>query len=434
VKVAEDRLHLEYNDGTPFFWLGDTAWAGALLSAENDWQTYLLDRAAKRFSVIQFMATQNIAAAADAQGRQAYGGREKIVIDPYFFRRLDSRIDAINAQGLVAAPAFCWAAQWHPSGKVLDPGAWLSDDQLIVFGRYFTARYGANSVVWIFAGDHDYRPAFTAERWRKLGRAIFGATPRNLVVVHPAPLMLLKKEFGAESWLGFYGYQSSHSSAAETIRWIVQGEPATQWNKEPVRPVINLEPQYEAHMNFGAQRVATALDVRQAVWRSLLNAPMAGVSYGAHGVWSWETQPAVPMNHYETGLANPWNLAMQLPGSLQLRLLRDFLDRFSWWTFRPDQALLAEQPGAESPAGFIAVARTLDKRSVIAYLPQGGSVKFNAAALGRVLSSRWYDPVTSALRPAPARDAGPALSFSTPGSNPAGDPDWVLWLDLDPAR
>jgi hypothetical protein len=117
-----------------------------------------------------------------------------------------------------------------------------------------------------------------------------------------------------------------------------------------------------------------------------------------------------------------------------MRLMRDFLDRFAWWTFRPDQALLVEQPGAESIGSFIGVARTLDKRSVIAYLPQGGTVKLNAAALGRVLSSRWYDPSTSALRPARSEGAGPTLSFTTPGANPGGDPDWVLWLDLDPAR
>ena len=131
------------------------------------------------------MGTQNIAAAADAQGRQAFGGREKIIIDPYFFRRLDKRFDAINDVGMIASPTFLWAAEWHPSGKVLDPGAWLSDEQAIVLGRYFTARYGAHQVVWLFAGDHDCGPK--AERWRHLGRAIFGERPNRLVSMHPAP-------------------------------------------------------------------------------------------------------------------------------------------------------------------------------------------------------------------------------------------------------
>lgn len=432
VRVAADRFHLEHSDGTPFFWLSDTAWGGALLSTQSDWMLYLSDRAVKRFSVVQFMGTQNIAAAADAQGRQAFGGREKIVIDPFFFRRLDLRIDAINNSGMVASPTFAWAAQWHPSGQVLDPGAWLPDDQLILFGKYFTARYGAHSIVWMFAGDYDYRPAQVAERWRKLGRAIFGEKPRNLVTVHPAPKMLLKKEFGAEPWFGFYGYQSSHSSADDTVKWIVQGEPAVEWNQEPIHPVINLEPQYEAHQNFGAGRLASALDVRQATWWSLLVSPTAGVGYGGHGVWSWETQPAVPMNHYETGIANPWNQAIHLPGSFQLRLMRDFLDRFQWWTLRPEPAMLAEQPGSASPQKFIAISRTTDKRIALAYLPQGGTVKLNASALGRILSARWFDPSSSAVRAAKVEGASPTLFLTTPGSNFSGDSDWVLWLDLDP--
>ena len=37
---------------------------------------------------------------------------------------------------MIASPTFLWAAEWHPSGKVLDPGTWLSDEQAIVLGRY----------------------------------------------------------------------------------------------------------------------------------------------------------------------------------------------------------------------------------------------------------------------------------------------------------
>ena len=44
VGVAPDGTHFEHADGTPFFWLGDTVWYGAILSAKNDWDTYLGDR------------------------------------------------------------------------------------------------------------------------------------------------------------------------------------------------------------------------------------------------------------------------------------------------------------------------------------------------------------------------------------------------------
>ena len=36
VRVSRDNYSLEHDDGTPFFWLADTAWNGALLSTPKD--------------------------------------------------------------------------------------------------------------------------------------------------------------------------------------------------------------------------------------------------------------------------------------------------------------------------------------------------------------------------------------------------------------
>ena len=55
LKIAADGRHFEHADGTPFFWLGDTAWL--LFSKLNRDETvrYLDNRAAKGFNVIQVM-------------------------------------------------------------------------------------------------------------------------------------------------------------------------------------------------------------------------------------------------------------------------------------------------------------------------------------------------------------------------------------------
>ena len=36
IRVAPDGRYLAHDDGTPFFYLGDTAWNGALLSSDSD--------------------------------------------------------------------------------------------------------------------------------------------------------------------------------------------------------------------------------------------------------------------------------------------------------------------------------------------------------------------------------------------------------------
>ena len=52
VRVSrEHRTCLAHADGTPFFFLADTVWNGALLSTERDWADYLEDRRAKGFCV-----------------------------------------------------------------------------------------------------------------------------------------------------------------------------------------------------------------------------------------------------------------------------------------------------------------------------------------------------------------------------------------------
>ena len=142
-------------------------------SDEAAWDVYLADRKRKGFSVIQFVATQWLGAATDAEGRQAYTELDRIRIEPLFFQRLDRRIDRINEFGLIAAPVLAWAATWSPGGIQLNPGVSLSDDQVIVLVRYLISRYGAHHVVWILAGDGIYLGP-EAERWRKIGDEAIG--------------------------------------------------------------------------------------------------------------------------------------------------------------------------------------------------------------------------------------------------------------------
>ena len=53
LKVSENRRYLVFGDGTPFLWIGDTAWAVPQKASSEEWEAYLADRAAKHFTVIQ---------------------------------------------------------------------------------------------------------------------------------------------------------------------------------------------------------------------------------------------------------------------------------------------------------------------------------------------------------------------------------------------
>jgi hypothetical protein len=393
LRLAENRRHLEQADGTPFFWLSDTAWNGALKADERGWETYLTDRSAKGFTAVQFVTTQWLAAAGNADLRLAYLGREKISIDPEFFRWMDQRVDALNAHGLIAAPVLIWAAHWNPRTLDLNPGTSLPDDQIIVLARYMVARYGAHQVIWILAGDSDYRGE-RAERWRRIGSAVFGDHPARLATMHPAGKTWVGGEFRSEPWYSFIGYQSGHGDSDADLRWLTEGPPSQQWRAAPVLPIINLEPNYEGHRGYTHRKPFDAHAVRRAAYWSLLVSPPAGVSYGAHGIWSWELSPEVPMNHPSTGVALPWFEAMKLPGSTSMKHLKALFSSLDWWTLLPDQELIAEQPGVVSPQDFIAAARSEDGSLALVYIPEGGKVTLKMEGMKLPVTAQWFDPAT----------------------------------------
>ena len=56
VQVSPNSHYLQLANGTPFFWLGDTAWKLGRLSPE-DVERYIQNRASKGFNVVQMDAS-----------------------------------------------------------------------------------------------------------------------------------------------------------------------------------------------------------------------------------------------------------------------------------------------------------------------------------------------------------------------------------------
>ena len=163
IKVSEDRRRLARADGTPFFWFADTAWNGPLLATDADWQMYLDKRKAQGFTAIQWVATHwRGSPAGDASGRMPYTGANPIRIDPEFFRRLETRHNAILRAGMVSAPVMLWAIA-TPKGPEINPG-------LTPLGKR------RDSAGALHAGALGCRPGAVADQWRRrLSRTQGGA-------------------------------------------------------------------------------------------------------------------------------------------------------------------------------------------------------------------------------------------------------------------
>ncbi len=413
IKVSDNGRYLIHNDGEPFFWLSDTAWNGVLLADEDSWQKYLQDRVSKGFTAIQFVATQWRAATTDAEGNVAFTGTDKIQINPKFFQRMDRMIRLINENTLVSAPVMIWAC----TGK--DPGQTVAEDQLILLAKYMVARYSAYQVIWFLGGDGNYM-GDNAEKWKRIGRAVFGDNYNRLVTMHPGGMNWVDDEFRHEKWFSFNGYQSGHGDDEPTLRWLCEGPPAKDWKKEPHHPYINLEPNYEGHVSYQLRKVFTDRDVRRAVYWSLLVSPTAGVTYGAHGIWSWQLEEGVPLDHAGSGVASPWYEAMKMPGSMQMKHVRNFFSLAKWWKLMPAPELLVEQPGAENPRKFVASARSED--CAVLYLTEGMEIKVNTKLIEGNKIARWFDPRTGIMSEA-INVINDIEIFKAPDNE-----DWVLLI------
>jgi hypothetical protein len=393
IRVAKSGTHLEHADGTPFFFLADTCWTGPALSTEKDWQTYLADRKRKGFTAIQFnIVSPWRTAPTDAEGNASYAIKDgKLSLNEAFYKRLDARWKAIEEAGLLAVPVLVWA---HKKG---DAGKELTEEQLTDLCKLQIERYSKMNVLWILAGDNRYTD--DAAMWKRIGRAVFGDNHPNPVTTHPTGENFPWKDWENEKWLTVLGYQSGHGDSQKTMKWLTHG-PVAEFGlrKEFTRPVINLEPAYEAHNGYSKKQPHNAHSVRRAVWTSLLSAPVAGVTYGGHGVWSWHTKPGEePTDHKGSGVAKPWNEAIDLPGAGQMKVMKDILGSVPWTKLRPATELLS-QPGKDDPAEYRVCAATPERDVIVVYVPKGTSFGFKDA-FKKGIRIQCFDPRTGKNSP-----------------------------------
>jgi hypothetical protein len=226
-----------------------------------------------------------------------------------------------------------------------------------------------------------------------------------------------------EAWLDIVGYQSSHSNAQPTVDWITKGPAAREWDRLPARPIINLEPNYE-QIGF---RI-TDKDVRNASVWSLLAAPVAGITYGANGIWPWLRPGDRILNHGDAPGTSPWYESIDFPGSIQIGYLADFFRKLEWWRFRPAQELLVGQPGDKVYNHFISLARTDNGDAVLAYLPVQTAIElFNPKQ--DQFQGEWFDPVENRTMKATVDQAEGRLRAVSPKNQ-----DMLLLLKRLPAQ
>jgi hypothetical protein len=406
IHVAADHRHFEHADGTPFFWLADSVWNGARISAVKEWKLYAGVRASQGFTVAQWTATP----AADARGLTPFSGTERISINPNFFKPLDAKLETLNRAGILSAIVPFFQIEGTESTM-------LPDDQIALLLRYIEARWGADPVAWLLPlGGEIETNKIT--RWKKPGAAIFGMSHRAPVIVSAGRRHQTLDEFRDQTWVDAFAYEPLTDLTDEAFKSAISGPFANEWKKEPTRPLIPIAPP-ENSLARDSKKRFTSDDVRRAVYSSMLLSPPAGITYGAKGVMDWDKtldQPA------KRKMALPlWQRALFMPAAKQMAHLLKFVNSVDFWRLQPQANFVAVQPGTMSPERFIACAGTEMKDLSAVYVPQERTLEIVLEALPASPSVSWLNPRTGQNSPAVAVVGGRSCQFPTPEPG-----DWLL--------
>src|SRR5499433_1589251 len=119
LKITENRRYLQYENGKPFFYLGDTAWELFHRLNREEATRYLINRAQKGFTVIQATV---LSESDGLRSPDPYGNLPLIGSDPSkpneaYFRHVDFIVNKAAELGLVVGMLPTWGSYWSSSRK-----------------------------------------------------------------------------------------------------------------------------------------------------------------------------------------------------------------------------------------------------------------------------------------------------------------------------
>ena len=421
LRVSRDGRHLVHADGTPFFWLGDTAWELFHRLTREEADLYLDDRQRKGFTVIQavVLAEFDGLTAPNAYGDTPLVGNDPTKLVEGYFRHVDYVVDGAERRGMFVGMLPTWGdkfnKKWGIGPEIFTPA------NARAYGELLGRRYRSKPIIWILGGDRSPESPAHLAIVRAMAEGLrAGDGGAHLMTYHPMGGQSSGRYFHADDWLAMDMFQSGHGARDIANDRFVETDRA----RTPVKPVVDGESRYEDHpINWKPENGwFDDFDVRQGAYWSLL-AGTAGHTYGDHDIWQFWQPGRTPISAART----PWREALHHPGSAQVGYARRLFMSRPFLELVPDQSLLAS--GADTGAAHQRAARGRDGGYAFVYTPLGRPIVVRMDALrGPTVSAAWFDPRTGVSRPIGAFRARGTHTFDPPGDERRGN-DWVLVLD-----
>jgi hypothetical protein len=415
--VSPNKRFLQYNDGTPFFYLADTGWMLMQRLTVEEASLYFARRKAQGFNTIQVMLVSEFDGlrVPNAYGQLPFKNFDPLEPAEPYFKTVDILVSKAAEYDLFVAMVPIWGDKvdrmFGIGPEIMNP------ENAHQYGQWLGNRYKDQwNIIWLNGGDRSGGGKNFAI-WDGLGKGIKSVDRNHLMTYHPQGDASSSMWFHDAAWLDFNSCQSGHSMLNYPNYMMITYD----YLRMPVKPCLDSEARYEEHaINWKPEQngVFDDYDVRQAAYWAVF-AGACGHAYGTHPVWQMYDTGREPIGF----IRYTWKQALDLAGASQMQYLKNLILSRPYFDRVPDMSIVpAPRVGDEH------IRTTRGKNYIFSYLPMGGPIEINPTAIsGPQVNAWWFNPRTGNADLIGKYDNQPLMRFTAPSSGRKSD--WILVLD-----
>jgi hypothetical protein len=446
LRLSDNHRYLVDQNHRPFFMVGDSPQGLMGRLTEQDAEKYFADREAHGFNTAGWV---DVACAGrdfpeDKDGSTpdgirpftgyVAGGSDYTHYDltrpnEAYFTRLDHVLEIAAAHGIYVFLDPMETIGWLQTLRNNGLGS------AYAYGQYLGRRYKKYANVgWISGNDfNNWRVPADDALAQAVAKGIRSEAPDQLQTVEIN--VFTSSSLDDPSWAPIISLNGTYTYSATYIQVL------HSYNQKPVMPAYLVEAHYDLEQvgeptDYGTPEVLR----REDYWTTLSGG--IGQFYGNRYTWS---------------MTPGWDGYLDTPGVAQLEIWKNFFTALPWQDLVPDQhhetvtagygtfgsdevhfdsqQLIAQMDPKVSDSDYATAARTPDGAYVVVYMPTARTITVDMARLSGPAAAQWFDPSDGSyqvIAGSPFNNAG-SREFAPPGTNAAGDSDWVLLLNASTA-
>jgi len=399
--ISSNNRYLQFENGRPFFWLGDTGWLVPqhLDRAEVEYYFNKCRRAGYNMVQIQVM---DAVPSYNIYGQQSLRyGWDFTKADPEgvysYWDHLDYIIRKAEQNGIYIGMVAIWGSQVQAGN--------INAEQAKAYGKFLAERYkNSPNIIWIMGGDiqGDIHP----EVWNALATSIKSIDNKHLMTYHPRGRYTSAKWWSKASWMDFHTFQSGHRKygqrmgnkdypipdSTEEDNWMYVD---STWAYKPIKPVLDAEPSYEdipKGLHDANEARWQDYDVRRYAYWSVF-AGSCGHTYGHNAIMQM-LKPGYPTGYGSDGTVKAWYQGLEDPGYNQMQYLIDLMLSFPYFDRIPDQSIIAGKNGVK----YDRLIATRGKDYLMVYNYNSDEMKIDLRKIsGKKKLLWWFNPSDGAI-------------------------------------